>query len=184
VEDCRLALRWVFKNAKEYGFDTTKVIVTGESAGGHLALMTGMLDASDGFDMPKDWDYSGVQPKVAVIINWYGITDVKDLLAGPNKQNYAVYWLGTLPNKDEVARSVSPLTYVRKTLPPILSIHGDKDPLVPYDQAVRLHAKLTSAGVPNQLVTIPGGSHGGFSKTEMVRTFGAIREFLKANGIL
>jgi len=183
VEDCRLALRWVFKNAKEYGFDTTKVIVTGGSAGGHLALMTGMLEAADGFDMPTDWDYSGVQPKAAVIINWYGITDVKDLLAGPNKQNYAVYWIGSQFHKDELAQRVSPLTYVRKTLPPILTIHGDKDGLVPYDHAVRLHAKLTAAGVPNQLITVPGGNHGGFSKTEMVRIYGAIKEFLKTHGI-
>ena len=47
VEDCRLALRWIFKNAQQYGFDTTKVIVTGGSAGGHLALMTGMLQSVD-----------------------------------------------------------------------------------------------------------------------------------------
>lgn len=183
VEDCRLALRWVFKNAKEYGFDTTKIIVTGGSAGGHLALMTGMLEATDGFDMPKDWDYSGVQPKAAVIINWYGITDVKDLLTGPNRQNYAVFWIGSQFNRDELAQRVSPLTYVRKTLPPILTIHGDKDGLVPYDQAVRLHAKLKAAGVSNQLITVPGGNHGGFNKTEMARIFGAIKDFLKSNGI-
>ena len=183
VEDCRLALRWVFKNAKEYGFDTTKIIVTGGSAGGHLALMIGMLEPADGFDMPKDWDYAGVQPKAAVIINWYGITDVKDLLAGPNKQLYAVYWLGTQFHKDELAERVSPLTYVRKTVPPILTIHGDKDGLVPYDHAVRLHAKLTAAGVPNQLITVPGGNHGGFARPEMVRIYGAIKEFLKSNGI-
>ena len=183
VEDCRLALRWVFKNAKEYGFDTTKIVVTGGSAGGHLALMTGMLDATDGFDMPKDWDYSGVQPKVAVIINWFGITDVKDLLTGPNRQNYAVFWIGNQFNKDELALRVSPLSYVRKTLPPILTIHGDKDGLVPYDQAVRLHAKLTAAGVQNKLITVPGGNHGGFAKPEMVRIFGAIRDFLKSHGI-
>jgi acetyl esterase/lipase len=184
VEDCRLALRWVFKNAKEYGFDTTKIIVTGGSAGGHLALMTGMLEPADGFDMPKDWDYSGVQPKAAVIINWFGITDVKDLLSGPNKQLYAVYWIGTQFHKDELAERVSPLTYVRKSVPPILTIHGDKDGLVPYDQAVRLHAKLTAAGVQNQLITVPGGNHGGFARPEMVRIYGAIKEFLKSNGLL
>ena len=45
VEDCRCALRWVYRHAKEYGFDTNKIVVAGESAGGHLALMTAMLDA-------------------------------------------------------------------------------------------------------------------------------------------
>jgi acetyl esterase/lipase len=184
VQDCRLALRWVFKYAKQYGFDTTKIIVTGGSAGGHLALTTGMLDPSYGFDTPTDWDYTGVEPKVAAIVNWFGITDVKDLLAGPNKQDYAVDWLGNLPNKEAIALSVSPITYVRKGLPPIFTVHGDKDQLVPYNHAVRLHEALTKAGVPNQLMTIPGGKHGGFSKEEMGRVFTAIKEFLKNNKIV
>ena len=184
VQDCRLALRWVFKNAKQYGFDTTKIIVSGGSAGGHLALTTGMLDPSYGFDIPTDWDYTGVEPKVAVIVNWFGITDVKDLLAGPNKQDYAVNWLSNLPNKEALALSVSPITYVRKGLPPIFTVHGDKDQLVPYNQAVRLHDALTRVGVPNQLMTIPGGKHGGFSKEEMGRIYTAIKEFLKKNKII
>ncbi len=183
VQDCRLALRWVFKNAKLYGFDTTKIIVTGGSAGGHLALMTGMLDASAGFDIPNDWDYTGVEPKVAAIVNWFGITDVKDLLSGPNRQEYAVNWLNNLSDKDAIARKVSPMNYIRKGLPPIFTVHGDKDQLVPYMHAVRLHESLTKAGVPNQMVTIPGGRHGGFSKEEMGRIFSSIKEFLKSNGI-
>ena len=50
VEDCRCAFRWIYTHAKEYGFDTSKIVVAGESAGGHLALITAMLDASAGFD--------------------------------------------------------------------------------------------------------------------------------------
>ena len=86
-------------------------------------------------------------PKVAAIINWYGITDVADLLAGSNSKSYAVQWLGSLPNREAVARSVSPITYVRSGLPPILSIQGDADPIVPYSQNVRLRDALTKAGV-------------------------------------
>ena len=184
VEDCRVALRWVFMNAQQYGFDTTKIIVSGGSAGGHLALMTGMLDPSYGFDMPTNWDYSGVEPKVAAIVNWYGITDVKDLLSGPNKQNYAVWWLGNQKDREAIAERVSPLTYVRKGLPPIFTVHGDKDQLVPYNHAVRLHEGLTKAGVPNELLTIPGGKHGGFTKEEITRVYMAIKEFLKKNKIV
>jgi acetyl esterase/lipase len=184
VQDCRLALRWVFANAKEYGFDTTRVIVTGGSAGGHLALMTGMLDASAGFDIPTNWDDASVQPKAAAIINWFGITDVNDLLAGPNKKNYAVSWLGDQKEKEAIAKRASPLTYVRRGLPPILTIHGDADQLVPYQHAVALHKGLTAAGVPNQLITVPGGKHGGFSKADMTRIFAAIKQFLRANKIL
>lgn len=184
VEDCRLALRWVFKNAKTYGFDTTRIVVTGGSAGGHLALMTGMLDSTAGFDAPKEWDQVNPRLQVAAIINWFGITDVKDLLSGIDRQNYAVSWLGSLPNREELAVRLSPITYVRKGLPPILSIHGDNDQLVPYPQAVRLHKELSSAGVPNQLLTIPGGKHGGFTREELQRIYSTIREFLKAHGVL
>ena len=50
VEDCRCALRWVIQHAKEYGIDASRLVVAGESAGGHLALTTGMLPASAGLD--------------------------------------------------------------------------------------------------------------------------------------
>jgi acetyl esterase/lipase len=184
VEDCRLALRWIFKNAKAYGFDTTRIVITGGSAGGHLALMTGMLDESAGFDAPKEWDHQIFPMSVAAIVNWFGITDVKDLLAGPNRQNYAVSWLGSQPNRDQLAARVSPLTYVRKGVPPILTIHGDNDNLVPYGHAVRLHKALTKANVPNQLVTVPGGKHGGFTRDQMISAFTTIREFLAQQKIL
>jgi len=183
VEDCRQALRWLYEHAKEYGFDTTRIIVTGGSAGGHLALMTGMVDAGAGFDASKEWDDALPTMKVAAIVNWFGITDVNELLAGPNRQSYAVNWLGSLPEKEKVAARVSPLTYVRAGIPPVLTIHGDNDQLVPYTQAVRLHKALTAAGVPNRLVTIPGGRHGGFTLDQMISAYTAIREFLDQAGI-
>jgi dipeptidyl aminopeptidase/acylaminoacyl peptidase len=122
-------------------------------------------------------------PKVAAAINWYGITDVGDVVAGPHKANLAATWLGSLPNKNEIATRVSPLTYVRAGLPPILTIHGDQDPLVPYDHAVRLHAALTKANVPNQLLTIPNGAHGNFTPTERSMIFATIQAFLTQHGL-
>jgi acetyl esterase/lipase len=47
VEDCRCALHWIGRNAAKYNFDVSKVVVTGASAGGHLAL-TAMIPASAG----------------------------------------------------------------------------------------------------------------------------------------
>lgn len=184
VEDCRLALRWVYKYAKEYGFDTTRIVITGGSAGGHLALMTGMLHPEAGFDAPMEWDQVPRNLATAAIINFYGITDVADLLSGENRQQYAVSWIGSQENGVSVAKRVSPLTYVRKGLPPILTIHGDRDQLVPYSHAVQLHQALSKAGGQNVLLTIPGGRHGGFSNDEMMNIFGTIRNFLKERGII
>jgi dipeptidyl aminopeptidase/acylaminoacyl peptidase len=120
---------------------------------------------------------------VAAIIDWYGIYDVADLLDGPNRRTYAVAWLGSLPNREEIARRVSPMTYVRQGLPPVLAIQGDADPTVPYQHSVRLTEALTKVGVPNQLVTIPGGKHGGFTRDERTHIYTVIREFLAKNGL-
>jgi acetyl esterase/lipase len=180
VEDCLCALRYVAAHAKTYGIDPARLVVSGDSAGGHLSLTTGMIPESAGLDR----ECPGVPlPKVAAIINWYGITDVGDLLEGPNLKTYAVAWMGSMPNRNEIAHRVSPLTYVRAGLPPILTIHGDADKTVPYTHAVRLHQALSEAKVPNQLLTIPGGGHGGFTPEERTRIFVTIREFLTKNGL-
>ena len=157
VEDCRCALRWVSGHAKEYGIDVRKLVVAGDSAGGHLALTTAFLPSSAGLDR----ECPGADDlQVAAVVNWYGITDVNELLDGANMRAYAVAWLGSLPNREEVARRVSPLTYVRAGLPPVLTIHGDADPTVPYAQAQRLQRALNDVAVANELLTIPGGKHG------------------------
>ena len=181
VEDCRCALRWVISKAKDYNFDISKLVVTGHSAGGHLSLMTGMLPASAGLDRQCP---GNEELKVAAIINWFGITDVGDLLEGPNQQTYAVTWLSSLTNRDEIAKRASPLTYVRSGLPPILTIHGDADTVVPYSHATRLHEALTKAGVANQLLTIPGGKHGGFTHEETLKIFSTIQGFLTKHNLL
>src|ERR1700682_3029902 len=70
VEDCLCALRWVIHNAKEYNIDTSRIVVTGNSAGGHLALTTGMIPASAGLD--RQWPGPG-ELKVGAVVNGYGI---------------------------------------------------------------------------------------------------------------
>ncbi|HEY3936571.1 MAG TPA: alpha/beta hydrolase [Bryobacteraceae bacterium] len=178
VEDSRCALRWVFRNARKYHFDTERLIVTGHSAGGHLALTTGMLTAEAGFDDACPADPGEPSLHVAAIVNWYGITDVVDLLSGPNRKTYAVAWLGGQPNSIDLARRLSPINYIRHDLPPIITIHGDKDPTVPYSHAQRLHAELQRAGVPNKLVTIKGGVHGSFNDAETEDAYREIWQFL------
>lgn len=191
VEDCRCALRWVAYHANRFNFDTSKIVLTGGSAGGHLALITGMLPYQSIFDRQCQTDNKvrwteGTEPRVnvAAIINWFGIADVAELLDGPNAKHYAIEWFGSMSKRDELAKLLSPLTYVRPGLPPIISIHGDSDNIVPYTQAVRLHAALEKAGVVNRLFTIHGGKHDGFNRQELISSFDAIKEFLLKNHIL
>ena len=192
VEDCLCALHWVGRHAKEYHFDLDKVIVTGGSAGGHLALTTAMIPPFAGFenecsaddDMGWSGNFVNSRPKIAAVINWFGITDVADMLHGSNMRGYAVSWFGSLPDREDLAKRVSPLSYVRAGLPPILTIHGTADKLVPYSQAVRLHEALTKAGVRNQLLTIDGAGHGGFTNEQELKSFETVRAFLESLGIV
>lgn len=181
VEDCRCALRWVVQHAAEYNMDTNRIVLTGHSAGGHLSLTTGLLTPEAGLD---NQCFGIERLKVAAIINWYGISDVADLIAGPNLKNYAVMWLGSQPERTAIAKRVSPLTYVHGGNPPVLTIHGDADPVVPYSHAVRLHQALTQAGVKNELVTIHGGGHGGFTPEQVQDAFAKINAFLRAQGVI
>jgi acetyl esterase/lipase len=194
VEDCRCALRWVYRNAEQYNFDLEKIVVAGSSAGGHLALTTGMLPESAGLDRqcPGDRNFtwstgnrSTEELKVAAIINWYGISDVVDLIDRPPgpSGNFTEAWLGSRTDREEVAKRVSPLTYVRPGLPPILTIHGDADPIVPHSHATRLHQALDEVGVPNKLFTVPGGGHGGFTEAQSLKIYAIIGDFLSAHDL-
>jgi acetyl esterase/lipase len=209
VVDCFCALRFVAASAAAYNVDVSRIVVTGESAGGHLALAMGMIPENAvstsadcaGAAAPVRGGAAGAaargatpaaapgpvilppMPKIAAVINWFGITDVPDVIDGANSQPAAVRWFGDLPNKMEIAKKVSPLTYVRSGLPPILTVHGDADPTVPYPEAVKLHQELAKVNVPNQLVTIPGGKHGNFTAEERVKIYTTIREFLAKNGL-
>jgi len=66
----------------------------------------------------------------------------------------------------ELAKQLSPMTYVRKGVPPVLAIHGDADPIVPYAQSVTLIKALRASGDAAELITVPGGQHG-FTPKEM-----------------
>jgi len=195
VEDGVCALRWVIRSASRYGFNADQIIVMGQSAGGTLALTTGMIPLSaSGLGGPCGLDdisdpttgqrrNPAVDGKIAAIIDWFGPTDIAEVAEGPAQQDYAVNWLGNQVDRLAVAKLVSPLSYVRRGLPPTIMIYGDKDPAVPYSQAVRLRDALTNVGVPNKLVTIRGGGHGRFGMLATRDAYDQIFEFLDKAGV-
>ena len=144
VEDCLCALRWVIRNAENYNIDASRIVVTGNSAGGHLALTTGMIPASAGLDRQCPGRETLT---VAAIINWYGITDVGDLLDGPNMKSYAVEWMGSMPNRFEIAERGVALDLRADGV-----ATGSDGPRrrrpdgVPYQHAVRLRDALDGVG--------------------------------------
>ena len=175
VSDVLDAAHWFEENAKKYDVDTKRIVVTGTSAGGHLSLMVGMT--------PKSAKL-GPTPRIAAVVNFYGITDVGDQLGGPNMREYAITWVPEQTGRLELARRVSPMTYVRKGLPPILTIHGDADETVPYEHGVKLTKALRDAGDDAELVSIPQGKHG-FPKAKEDEIYEHdIWPFLKKRGVI
>ena len=171
VEDVLKAANWFRDNAKKYNVDANRIVVTGDSAGGHLALMVGMTPKSARLGPPA---------KVAAVVNFYGITDVEDQLAGTNKREYAVTWM---PDEASLPQRVSPITYVRKGIPPILTIHGDADETVPYEHATRLTKALLDAGAEATLHTVAGEGHS-IPKAKLDAEYEQIFAFLRQHKIL
>jgi len=174
VTDVLKAAAWFRRNAKRYKVDPKRIVVTGSSAGGHLALMVGMTPKGTGLGPPAN---------VAAVVNWYGITDVAELLAGATQRDYAVRWLPEQEGRTALAHRLSPITYVRKDVPAILTIQGDADPVVPYEQGARLTRALRDAGAGAELISVRGAGHGGFGEKEMDKLYRDVFKFLKKRKI-
>jgi acetyl esterase/lipase len=171
VEDCRCALAWLLRNAASYGVSTERVVVSGISAGGHLALTTaGLYEAGESeCRLPPGF-------KPAAVVNWYGPSDLSELAFGENAFAQAVEWIG---GRRDVAQRVSPLRHVSASAPPVLTIHGTADDVIPSSQSVRLHQALSNAGVANRLVTLEGAHHGDFTAGQIAHAYEAVRSFLR-----
>ena len=178
VSDVLKAAEWLSKNADKYGVDPKRIIVSGDSAGGHLALMVGLTPGQAKL---------GPSAKVAAVVNFYGITDVGDVLEGSNMRAYTVAWSpDSLADRREVAHRVSPQTWVRKKLPPTLTIHGGEDPTVPYEHGVTFVKMMRDVGNDAELYSVPKGKHGDFLKdpAEATPVWNAIFQFLERRGLM
>lgn len=174
VEDCLAALDWVYDHAEEYMIDTDRIVVAGDSAGGHLALLTGMLRKGD--SLCENKLVVGENKSVAAIINWVGVTDF-------STHDIPQQWIDPADNRNELIRSLSPIHYVRTSGTPVISVHGSDDPVVLPNQAKSLHEKLQTAGVKEKLVMISGAKHGNFSPQESTFMYSEIWNFLESIGI-
>lgn len=177
VDDAVCALRWLVAHADEHGFDTRRIVVAGVSAGGHLALTTGSLGSRPGHPCSPGGDF-----RVSAVVNWFGITDIAALSGfldadPPSFGNYALAWVGDRSRLDEVSARYSPVHLVDAGSPPVLTIHGTDDVVVPYEQARTLHARLDELGVPNTLLTLERGTHAGFTDEQFRRAFAAMLDF-------
>lgn len=183
ILDCRRALNWIYENAEKYKFDTNNIVVSGNSSGGHYALMTGILNTE------KDQEIFGTEfknnLKVKAIINWYGqyyFHKAKDWNGEKlfwETEEFLLELTGKTKNAQHILDVSTAINHLHEDMPPIISIHGDIDPVVPYSQSVRLHKDLDSLGIVNKLVTIKDGKHHNFSTNDLTNAYSEIFKFLK-----
>ncbi|MFC5284073.1 alpha/beta hydrolase fold domain-containing protein [Pedobacter alpinus] len=180
IEDTRCALIYLIKNAKALNIDINKIVIMGSSAGGHLALMGGLLANNPIFDK----NCAGEKNiKVAAIIDKYGVSDISEAALGDQSNRTVKFWLGDKFSDNEFKKSISPIYYVTKNSPPIFIVHGDADPTVSYQQSVELAKKLNKLGVKHEFITVKKGGHGGFVADKSAEVSLKIIAFLKDLGI-
>ena len=181
IHDCKAAIRWLRAHAGEYGIDPERIAVFGISAGGHLVSLLGTTTGEGPKELEGDIGANdGVATTVACVINFCGPANFltfadKGSIISVESPGTAITKLlgGPLSEKIDAATACSPVTHITKNDPPFLHIHGTKDNLVPYAQALEFDAALEKAGVPSTLLTGTDGGHVFFSKEliEQMKTF-------------
>jgi acetyl esterase/lipase len=169
VHDVKAAIRWMRSHAKEHRIDADHIGATGGSAGGHLSLMLGVTGPGDGLEgnAPPDAPSSRVQ----AVVNYFGPTDFTAPDIPPPTDPLVRDFLGASPAEaPETAKRASPVSFVSKDDPPILTFQGTKDPLVPHTQAIRLAEAQSAAGVPGRVELMVGAGHGWFGTELDVHT--------------
>lgn len=143
VADARRAMRWVQDHAAELGIDPRRIVVAGSSAGAHLALWTAISAAPPGLAA----DESPLYPPAALI------------LSSAPSDTTAATGVGNDRFRSATPDAFSPLQHLDPVMPPVLLIHGDADPLVPFSQSERLHAALIATGNQSEFHRVAGGKH-------------------------
>jgi len=159
VHDCKLAIRYLRKNADSLGIDPDRIAAVGGSAGGHLAAILGTADDDDGLEGPG---LPGISSRVSVVAEYFGPADLTDVDTPLTNEGLAILlaFLGCHPLVcPELARQASPAAYVTPDDPPILIAHGANDELVPYRQAEIFAERLRSAGNACTLIKVEHAGH-------------------------
>jgi acetyl esterase/lipase len=168
VADIHRAVRFIRVHARDYGVDPDRLGIMGASSGGFLALTLGTsgkpgdTKAKD----PVDRASSRVQAVACYcppcdLVN-YGKVGRSIVEYEPVQFVWHAFDIQGKPREEQIKalRALSPLVAVSRDTPPTLIIHGDADPLVPYEQSERFVAKLAGNKVPHQLIRRKNAGHG------------------------
>ncbi|MBS1524611.1 MAG: alpha/beta hydrolase [Bacteroidetes bacterium] len=162
IRDCNQAIEYLYEHAEQYRLDPKRFALMGFSAGGHLANLAGLSANND----VKDFYPNGRKPnfRIKLVLDFYGPANFFTLKGNDSadpKNPITLLLGGTLADKSDLAKEASPIMYIDKKDPPFLIVQGEKDESVNPDQATSLLARLKAAGVPAELIIVPGAPHYG-----------------------
>lgn len=147
VIDGRSAVRYIKTHAEELGIDPDRLIVSGASAGGHVAVCTMLMDEIN--DPEDDLNVS---------------TDCSAfILFNPVLDTTATGWKGGPDQLGDRCRELSPIHHLRKGLPPTVIFHGEEDGATPYANTRDFADKMNEFGDQCEVFSYKGMDHGFFN---------------------
>lgn len=192
IADCKSAIRYIKKNASLLHIDTSKIIVCGESAGGHLAASMELLN---GFNDTNDDAKISTKPAALIllnpVVNIAANNFIKYVDASVLESTNKLPDSATLAQKYSAkAISISPLYQIKKALPPTLLINGIVDKITPASFAQVFADSANHYKKNCQLILLPNTGHAfavphyKSSETDIVRTVEQIDNFLVQQKLL
>jgi acetyl esterase/lipase len=150
LHDCKTAVRWLRRHARQYRLDPDRIGAIGGSAGGHLAAMLAVTGPECGLDPAAP--FGDLSCRIQGAIDMYGPADLE------NWRDVQAL-CATRSEAPELYKAFSVLTYVSSDDPPILMIQGDLDGVTPVSQSEALAARLAAHGVEHRLEIVQGAGH-------------------------
>jgi len=156
--DINHAIAWMKQNADTYGVSPDRIVLSGGSAGAHLALLAAYVP--DYADSTTD-DLKGTDLSVRAVAVYYPVVDLRAFYRFGASKEMMQNLVGGLPDQMPAMYDLaSPINYVRADLPPTIIFQGAADRSVPVESSRLLHEKLRGEGVPSVYVEFPQTEHG------------------------
>jgi acetyl esterase/lipase len=183
IHDIKAAIRFLRKHCTDWNVGAERIVVAGNSAGGHLAALVGVSNANAELEGTVGNDLAE-SSAVQGIISFYGASNLTTILSQSTPHGLDVrvpaleLFLGGQPgNLPTQARLASPVFHVDRDDPPLLLFHGDQDPQMPINQSHELCGAYERARIPVQFHVVHGAGHGGAAFYDAER-LGIVKEFL------